>query len=173
MLLPGNYGAMNCRERELTLDHIYTFLTTQGHGVPPRLRGQLNAEATSETARTWKTIHIICTPIHSNKANMKGWLWRRKEDYDGQMIFVDLVGLKLPDICLTGEEKPEKTSPRKLVPTGDRTRARCVTGAHSTSCSKRWTRIIFCDIYIDVLCFFQWWQTEQIVIVYICLCGTG
>ena len=27
-------------------------------------------------------------------------------DYDGQMIFGDPVGLKLPDIRLTGEEKP-------------------------------------------------------------------
>ena len=27
------------------------------------------------------------------------------DDYDGQMIVGDLVGLKLPDICLTGEEK--------------------------------------------------------------------
>ena len=26
------------------------------------------------------------------------------DDYDGQMIFGDLVGLKLPDIRLTGEE---------------------------------------------------------------------
>ena len=47
------------------------------------------------------------------------------------MIFGDLVGLKLPDICLTGEENPEKTTPRKLVTTRDRTRARCVTGAHA------------------------------------------
>ena len=30
------------------------------------------------------------------------------DDYDGQMIFGDLVGLKLPDICLTGEGKPRK-----------------------------------------------------------------
>ena len=30
------------------------------------------------------------------------------DDYDGQMIFGDRVGLKLPDICLTGEEKPQK-----------------------------------------------------------------
>ena len=51
-------------------------------------------------------------------------------DNDSQMIFVDLGGLKLPDICLTGEEK---TSPRKFVPTGDRIRARCVTGAHATA----------------------------------------
>ena len=30
------------------------------------------------------------------------------DDYDGQMMFGDLVGLKLPDIRLTGEEKPRK-----------------------------------------------------------------
>ena len=31
-----------------------------------------------------------------------------RDGYDGQMIFGDLVGLKLPDIRLTGEEKPRK-----------------------------------------------------------------
>ena len=56
------------------------------------------------------------------------------DDNEGQMIFGDLGGLKLPDICLTGEENPEKTSPRKVVPTGVRNPARCVTGAHSTAC---------------------------------------
>ena len=56
------------------------------------------------------------------------------DDNDGQMIFGDFEGLKLPDTSLTGEEIPrKKTSPRKLVPTGDRTRARCVTGAHATT----------------------------------------
>ena len=55
----------------------------------------------------------------------------RIDDNDGQMIFGDL---KDPDICLTGEKKnPEKISPRKLVPIGDRTRARCVAGAHATA----------------------------------------
>ena len=29
---------------------------------------------------------------------------------DGQMLFGDRGGLKLPDICLTGEEKPHKTT---------------------------------------------------------------
>ena len=33
--------------------------------------------------------------------------------YDGQMIFGDLVGLKLPDICLTGEKK--KTRKKNLT----------------------------------------------------------
>ena len=60
---------------------------------------------------------------------------------DGQMLFGDLGGLKLPDICLTGEENPEKTSPRKLVPTGDRTRASCLTGAaHSGGLEARISR---------------------------------
>ena len=72
---PGPYWATACWEREFTLDHILNFLTTQGHGEPPRMRDQLNAGATSETTRTCKTIHIIHAPIHSNKANMKGWLW--------------------------------------------------------------------------------------------------
>ena len=54
------------------------------------------------------------------------------DDNDGQMIFGELGDLKLPDICLTGEEKPQKPSPRKLVPTGDRTRARCMTGTHAS-----------------------------------------
>ena len=57
------------------------------------------------------------------------------DDYDGQMIFGDLGSLKLPEIRLTGEENPRKTSPRKLVQSRDRTRARCVTGAHATACS--------------------------------------
>ena len=30
---------------------------------------------------------------------------------------------------------PEKTTPRKLVPSGDRTLTRCVTGEHATACS--------------------------------------
>ena len=30
------------------------------------------------------------------------------DDYDGQMMFGDLLGLKLPDIRLTDEEKPRK-----------------------------------------------------------------
>ena len=57
------------------------------------------------------------------------------DDYGGQMIFGDLVGLKFSDICLTGEEKPRKNLTRKPVPTGDRTRARCVASVHATTCS--------------------------------------
>ena len=38
------------------------------------------------------------------------------DDYDGQMIFGDLVGLKLPDIRLTGEEKPRKNLTQETCP---------------------------------------------------------
>ena len=58
-----------------------------------------------------------------------------KDDYDAQIIFGDLVDPKLPDICLTGAEKPRKTSSRELVPTGEQTRARCITGAHTIAWS--------------------------------------
>ena len=39
---------------------------------------------------------------------------------DGQMIFGDLRGLKLPDICLTGEEKPRKDRGSNPGPLCDR-----------------------------------------------------
>ena len=79
---PGPYRVTACRERELTLDHVHTFLTTQGHGGPVRKKDHLNAGATSETTRTWNTIHTIHTLIHANNVNMKGWL-RRLNDIRG------------------------------------------------------------------------------------------
>ena len=36
--------------------------------------------------------------------------------YGGQMIFGDLVCLKFPDICLTGEEKPRKNLTQETCP---------------------------------------------------------
>ena len=126
LMPPGPYRATTCRERELTLDHIHTFLTTQGYGGSPRMWDQVNAGATSETIQTWKTIHTIHALIHSNKVNMKGWLWR-PDDIRGP------CGPKASWHYLTCEGKKTKSSPRKPVPTGNRTRARCVTGAHATA----------------------------------------
>ena len=37
-------------------------------------------------------------------------------DIEGQMIFGDLGGLKLPDICLTGEEEPRKNLTQETCP---------------------------------------------------------
>ena len=57
------------------------------------------------------------------------------DDNDGQMIFGDLGGLKLPDICLTGEEKPRKSLTQETCPDRGSNPARCVTVAHVTACS--------------------------------------
>ena len=38
------------------------------------------------------------------------------DDDAGQMIFGDLVGLKLPDICRIGEEKPRKNLTQETCP---------------------------------------------------------
>ena len=38
------------------------------------------------------------------------------DDNDGQMIFRDLGGLKLPDICLAGEENPRKNLTQETCP---------------------------------------------------------
>ena len=38
------------------------------------------------------------------------------DDNVGQMIFGDLGGLKLPDICLTGEEKIRKNLTQEICP---------------------------------------------------------
>ena len=173
------------------MDHIHTFLTTQGHGGPPRMSDQLNAGTTSETAQTWNTIHTKHTLSHPNKANMEWW-WRRpnhirgpwgpkvswhlsyrwgktpKKPHPGNLSRLGIEpapaawqarmlplapkrwtwcmimmakwysgkhgGLKLPNICLTGEENPERTSPRKYAPTGDWTQTLCVTGGYATAC---------------------------------------
>ena len=49
---------------------------------------------------------------HSVKPTKRTW----KDDYDDQMIFGDLGGLKFPDICLTGEEKPRKNFTQETCP---------------------------------------------------------
>ena len=54
------------------------------------------------------------------------------DDNDGQIIFEDFGGLKLPDICVTGEEKPRNKLTQETYP--DRgSNPGCMTGAHATS----------------------------------------
>ena len=58
------------------------------------------------------------------------------DDNDGQMIFGDLGGLKLPDICLTGEEKPRKNNQETCPDRGSnagplRDRRACYRLSHS------------------------------------------
>ena len=65
-----------------------------------------------------------------------------KDAYDGQIIFWDLVGLKLHDICLTGGENSEKTSLRKLVPTGIEPGPAAWQARMLSSVPQRWTSAI-------------------------------
>ena len=120
--------ATTCREIEVTVDHIHFWphkdmdglsgwVISSMSGPPPR-------QHEHERRYTPFTHPFILTRRIST------------DDYDGQMIFGDVVGLKLRDISLIGEGKPrKKTSPRKLLPPGDLIRARRVTGAHAIACS--------------------------------------
>ena len=103
------------------MDHIHTFLITQGHGGPPQMSDQPNA---GPPPRQHKHERQYTPSTHSVIPTRRIWT----DDDDGQMIFGDLGGLKFPDICLIGEEKPRKTLTQE-------TRARCVTSAHATTCS--------------------------------------
>ena len=95
------YRATTCQERELTLDIIHTFLTTRVHGGPPWMRDQLNTMATVPL-RQHKHERRYTTSMHSFILTRR----IQKDDNGGQMIFGDLGGLKLPEICLKGEGKP-------------------------------------------------------------------
>ena len=59
------------------------------------------------------------------------------DDNDGQTIFGDLGSLKIPDICLTGEENPRKNltqetcSDRRSNPDPLHDRRACYRLAHS------------------------------------------
>ena len=104
------------------MDHIHTFLTTQGHGRPSRMSDQSNAGATSETAQTWKTTHTKHTFSHPNKANMEWWLRRPNyiRGYWGPKVFWHLSyrWAKTPK-NLTQETCPDRGSnpgPLPLAP---------------------------------------------------------
>ena len=90
------------------------------------MRDQLNARATSEITRTWKTIHTIHAPIHSNK--VKGWLWQPN----------DIRGPNGPKASWYSSYRWRKT-PKKPHP-GNLSRAGIELGpaawqAHVTTCS--------------------------------------
>ena len=77
------------------------------------------------------------------------------DDYDGQMIFGDLVGLKFPDICLTGEEKPRKEPhPGNLSRPGIEPGPAAWQARKLPLAPQRWTIIIFLHIIIIIILLF-------------------
>ena len=100
------YRATTCRGREWNCgSHTYFFDHTRTWRVSPdewsaQCRGHLR-DSTNMKRQYTPSIHPFIPT---------GRIWN--DDYGGQMMFGDFVGLKFPDICLAGEEKPQKTSPR-------------------------------------------------------------
>ena len=73
---PGFYRATTCRERELTLDHIHTLFyhTRTWRASPDEWSVQCRDHLRDNTNMKVETQHHA--HIHSNKAKLKGWLWR-------------------------------------------------------------------------------------------------
>ena len=86
-----------------------TFLTTQGHGVSPRMRDQLNVGPPPRQREHERRYTPVTLPFIITRQ-----IW--KDDYYGQLIFGDLVGLKFHEICLTDEEKPRKNLTKETCP---------------------------------------------------------
>ena len=73
---PGPYRATTYREGELTFDHTRTWRHMSTDEGSAQCRGHLRGNTNKKYDNT------IHAPIHSNKANMKGWL-RRPNDSRG------------------------------------------------------------------------------------------
>ena len=103
----GPYRVTTCRGRELNygshtyfFDHTRTWVISAMPGPPPR-------QHKHERQYTPST--------HSAIPTRRIW----NDDYDGQMILGDLGGLKFPEICLAGEEKPRKNLTQETCPNRD------------------------------------------------------
>ena len=106
---PGPYRATTCRGRELNYgSHTYFFWP---HKDMEGLPGWVISPMPGPPPRQHKHERQYTPSTHSVIPTRRRW----NDDDDGQMIFGDLGGLKLPDICLTGEEKPrQKPHPGNL-----------------------------------------------------------
>ena len=127
---PGPYRATTCRGEGIKL--WITHILFWPHKDMECLPGWVMSPMPGPPPRQQKHERRYTPSTHSVIPTRRIW----KDDYDGQMIFGDLGGPKVPwHLSYRWGKTPNKTSPRKPVPTGDRTRARCVTSAHATTCS--------------------------------------
>ena len=127
---PGSYIATTCRERELNCgSHTYFFWPHKDMAGFP---GWAISPMPGPPPRQHKHDRRYTPSTHPVIPTRRIW----NDDYDGQMILGDPGGPKVSwHLSDRWGKTPKKTSPRKRVPTGDRTRARCVTSAHATTCS--------------------------------------
>ena len=91
----------------------------------------------------------VCVCVHAcMHACMCAWCFRVRQHLRSLARPNDIRGPWGPKASRHLSYRWGKTSPRKLVPTGDRTRARCVTGAHPTTWSTAVDIIFINTIYL-------------------------
>ena len=95
---PGPYRATTCRGRELWITDILFWPHKDMESLP----WWVIARCRGPPPRQHKPVRRYTLSTHPFILTRRIW----NDDYGGQMIFGDLVGLKLSVICLTGEEKP-------------------------------------------------------------------
>ena len=126
---PGPYRATTCRGRELNYGlHTYFFDHTRTWRASPdewsdqcrgHLRDSTNMKDNTHQAHT-----------QSSQQGEYGIMISLVKWYSGTLGAESVL-----TFVLQVRKNPEETSPRKTVSTGDRTRARCVTSAHASTCS--------------------------------------
>ena len=89
---------INSRSHTYFFDHTRIWRASSDEG-PAQCCGQLRDNTNMKDNRP--THHPSIHPLILTRR-------MQKDDYEGQVIFGDLVGLKLPDICLIGEENQQK-----------------------------------------------------------------
>ena len=113
-MLPGHYRAKTCQGREINL--WITYIIFWPHKDMERLPGWVISSMPGPPPRLRKHERRYTLSTYSVIPTRRVW----NDDYGGQMIFGDLVGLKFPDFCLTGEEKSRKNRGSNPDPLHDR-----------------------------------------------------
>ena len=91
------------------MDHIHTFWSHKDVESLPRW---VISPMPGPPPRQHKHERWYTPSTHSVIPTRRIW----NDDHDDQIILVDLGGLKFPDICLTGEEKPRKNLTQETCP---------------------------------------------------------
>ena len=107
---PGPYRATTCRGREV--NYGYTYILFWPHKDMEGLPGWVISPMPGPPPRRQKHERQYSPSTHSVIPKRRIC----NDDYDGQMIFGDLGGLKFPDICLTDEGKPRKNLTQETCP---------------------------------------------------------
>ena len=106
---PGPYRATTCRGRELNCGSQTYFFD---HTWTCRASPDVISPMPGPPARQHKHERQYTPSTHPFIPTRRIW----DDDYGGQMIFGDIVGLKFPDICLSGEERPRKNFTQETCP---------------------------------------------------------